>query len=144
MSGAVRRATQADAAVLAAIHAAAFPPAEAWGTDAISLQLALPGLFGFLDARGGMLLARVAAEDAEVLTLAVAPWVRRQGVARMLLHTAITEACARGATALFLEVSAANVAAQALYRQAGLTEVARRPGYYPDGSDAIVLRMKLS
>jgi len=50
----------------------------------------------------------------------------------------------RGATALFLEVATANVAAQSLYREAGLTEVARRRRYYPDGSDAIVLRMNLS
>ena len=79
MSETIQRATQAHAVILAAIHASAFPPAEAWGADAMSLQLALPGVFGLLDGRGGMLLARVAAEDAEVLTLAVEPGVRRRG-----------------------------------------------------------------
>ena len=49
----------AHAAALAAIHAAAFPPTEAWGEDAIGLQLALPGSFGLIDERGGMLLGRV-------------------------------------------------------------------------------------
>ena len=144
MSGSVQLATLAHAAVLAAIHAAAFPPAETWGADTISLQLALPGAFGLLDRRGGMLLARVAADVAEVLTLAVDPDARRQGVARSLLRTAIGEARARGATALFLEVATANSAGQALYRQAGLVEVGRRRRYYADGSDAIVLRIDLA
>ncbi len=139
----VQRATSTHTAIFAAIHAAAFPPAEAWGEDAIALQLALPGAFGLLDGRGGMLLARVAAEDAEVLTLAVEPGARRQGIARTLLQAAIAEARSRGATALFLEVATANAAARALYRQAGLGKVGRRRRYYADGSDAIVLRMKL-
>jgi ribosomal-protein-alanine N-acetyltransferase len=144
MNGTVQRAGEAHAGAFAAIHAAAFPPAETWGADAFALQLALPGVFGLLDTRGGMLLARVAAGDAEVLTLAVAPHARRQGVARTLLSAAMTEARVRGATVLFLEVATANVAAQALYREAGLIEVARRRRYYADGSDAIVLRMILS
>lgn len=143
MSETVQRATPVHAAVLAAIHAEAFPPAEAWGVDAISLQLALAGVFGLLDGRGGILLARVAAQDAEVLTLAVRPGARRQGIARTLLRAAIAEARARGATALFLEVATTNVAARALYQQAGLGEVGKRRRYYADGSDAIVLRMNL-
>jgi ribosomal-protein-alanine N-acetyltransferase len=143
MSESVLRATLAHSAMLAAIHAAAFPPADAWGEDAISLQLALPGVFGFLDGRGGMLIARVAAQDAEVLTLAVQPCARRQGIARALLRAAIAEARTRGASALFLEVATANATARALYRQAGLEQVGQRRRYYADGGDAIVLRMKL-
>ena len=90
-----------------------------------------------------MLLARVAADDAEVLTLAVRPGARRQGIATGLLLAAAAEAHACGATALFLEVATTNAAAQALYRRAGLVEVGRRRRYYSDGSDGIVLRMKL-
>ncbi len=67
-------------AVLAAIHADAFPPREAWGEDAIALQLAMPGVFGLLCTRGGMILAAVAGDEAEVLTLAVVPERRRRGV----------------------------------------------------------------
>jgi [ribosomal protein S18]-alanine N-acetyltransferase len=139
----IQRATQAHAAALAAIHAAAFPVAESWGEDAISLQLALPGTFGSLDTRGGMLLARVARDDVEVLTLAVTPGARRQGIATRLMHAATAEACACGAAVLFLEVATTNTGARALYRRAGLVEVGRRRRYYPDGSDAIVLRLNL-
>lgn len=137
------RADQAHAAVLAAIHAAAFPPGQAWGEDAISLQLALPGAFGLLDVRGGMLLGRLAADEAEVLTLGVAPEARRDGVATGLLRAARQESRARGAAALFLEVAIGNAAALALYRGEGFVEVGRRRRYYADASDALVLRMNL-
>jgi ribosomal-protein-alanine N-acetyltransferase len=84
------------------------------------------------------------AEEAEVLTLAVIPAMRRRGVAAALLRRAMAEAAARGAGALFLEVSTRNAAAQALYRRFGFIEVGRRRRYYPDGSDALVLRVELS
>lgn len=105
MSGTIQVAAAAHAAALAAIHRAAFPANEAWGTDAISLQLALPGTFGLFDERGGMLLGRVASDEAEVLTLAVAPMVRRRGIASRLLLAAQAEVRARGSAAMFLEVS---------------------------------------
>ena len=127
------RRTSAHAAALAAIHAAAFPPGEAWGEDAIALQLALPGAFGLIDERGGMLLGRVAADEAEVLTLAVAPAVRRRGIAAALLRAAMARGQARGgATAMFLEVATGNAAALALYRREGFVEVGRRRRYYAD------------
>jgi [ribosomal protein S18]-alanine N-acetyltransferase len=125
---------------LAAVHAAAFPPRETWSADAIAMQLASPGSFGILDPRGGMVLAREAGGEAEILTLAVAPEVRRQGVARGLLRRAMAEAARRGATVLFLEVSTANPAAHALYIGCGFTGVACRARYYDDGSDALVMR----
>ncbi|HET7879667.1 MAG TPA: GNAT family N-acetyltransferase [Acetobacteraceae bacterium] len=133
------RATGAHVAALAAIHATAFPPREAWGEDAISLQLALPGSFGLIEQRGGMLLARVAADEAEVLTLAVMPAVRREGIATALLDAATAQARAVGAHRMFLEVAVGNTAAIALYRTAGLVEVGRRRRYYADRSDALVL-----
>jgi|HubBroStandDraft_2_1064218.scaffolds.fasta_scaffold1126067_1 [ribosomal protein S18]-alanine N-acetyltransferase len=143
MTATIRQAAQAHAAALAAIHATAFPPAEAWGADAISLQLALPGAFGLIDERGGMLLGRVTADEAEVLTLGVAPEVRRQGIAADLLRAAIAEIRARGGTAVFLEVATGNTAARALYKKFEYIEVGRRRRYYADGSDAVVLRMNL-
>ena len=137
-------ATPAHAAAMAAIHAAAFPEAERWGTDAMVLQLGLPGAFGLIDPAGGFLLARVAADEAEVLTLAVAPGVRRQGRALALLHDAAARAHAAGARAMFLEVSMTNDPARALYAAAGFAEVGRRRRYYADASDALVLRRALT
>jgi [ribosomal protein S18]-alanine N-acetyltransferase len=136
-------AAKPHAAVLAAIHAAAFPEGEAWGEDAISLQLALPGAFGLIDERGGMLLGRIVADEAEVLTLAVAPSVRRRGIATALLRAAMARVSADGATAMFLEAATGNAAALTLYRREGFVEVGRRRRYYADSSDALVLRVNL-
>jgi [ribosomal protein S18]-alanine N-acetyltransferase len=133
-------AAAADAQLLAAIHAEAFPPGEAWGADAIALQLALPAVFGLLAPAGGMALVRTAADESELLTLGVTPLLRRHGLGRELLQAAIREATGRGARSMYLEVSLLNIAARALYATAGFAEVGRRPRYYSDGMDALILR----
>lgn len=133
----------AEAPALAALHAGAFPPEEAWGADAIGLMLGLEGGFGLGLPGQGFLLARAVAGEAEVLTLAVAPAARRRGVAAALLRTALAEAEARQAAVMFLEVSEHNTAARALYAAAGFNEVGRRRRYYTDGSDALVLSRSL-
>jgi ribosomal-protein-alanine N-acetyltransferase len=140
----IQPASQAHVPALAAIHAAAFPPNEVWGEDAISLQLALPGGFGWLDERGGMLLGRVTVDEAEVLTLAVAPHVRRQGIASLLMGAACKETLLRGGRSIFLEVAEGNVPARNLYARFGFIEVGLRPRYYPNQADALVLRMNIS
>lgn len=137
-------ATAADAPALAALHASAFPPAEAWGADAIRLMLELPGAFGLHRPGAGFVLARVAADEAEILTLAVAPGSRRAGHGAALLAGAMAAAVARGAVAMFLEVSEGNAAARALYEAAGFAEAGRRRRYYADGADALLLQRMLS
>jgi [ribosomal protein S18]-alanine N-acetyltransferase len=133
------RASVAHAPALAAIHAASFPPGETWGVDAFAIQLALPGVFALLDPEGALILARVAADEAEILTLAVVPELRGKGHARALLGEAAATAAAAGAKTLFLEVSEANAPARRLYEAAGFAPAGRRRRYYPDGSDALVL-----
>ena len=142
-TGTLQLAAVTHAAAMASIHRLAFPPAEIWGADAIALQLALPGVFGWIDPHGGLVLARVAADEAEVLTLAVIPEARRQGIGARLLNAVLRLAEARGARAAFLEVSIGNTAAIALYARAGFTPVGRRARYYADGTDALVLRRAL-
>ncbi|MFN6953353.1 MAG: ribosomal-protein-alanine acetyltransferase, partial [Acetobacteraceae bacterium] len=66
-----------QAALLADIHAAAFPPAEAWDAAAIAALLAAPGTAALRLGRDGMAMLRVAADEAEILTLAVRPGARR-------------------------------------------------------------------
>jgi ribosomal-protein-alanine N-acetyltransferase len=129
---------------MAAVHRMAFPLNETWGAEAIARQLALPGVFGWVDPHGGMILARAAADEMEVLTLAVIPKVRRQGIGLRLLGAALAHAAERGAQIAFLEVSVGNVAARALYERAGFVPAGLRPRYYADGSDALVLRRTLA
>ena len=135
------------AAPLAALHGACFPLAERWDQAAMAELLAMPGCFAVTDGAGaepsGLALARVAADEAELLTLGVRPVARRQGLARALLHRLGAEAARRGAGALFLEVAVANPSALALYRAVGFAEVGRRRRYYPDGGDALILARRL-
>ncbi len=105
--------------------------------------LAMPGCFALAEA-DGLVLARVAADEAELLTIGVLPQARRRGVGLALLRAAGGEAARLGATRLFLEVATRNAPARALYAQAGLVEVGRRRRYYPDGDDALVLAVPLS
>lgn len=138
-----RPAGVAETPALAALHALAFPPADRWGAEALRLLLEMPGSYALLLPGQGFVMARLAADEAEILTLAVAPEARRQGVGGALLASALARAVAGGAAAMFLEVSVANAAARALYAAAGFTEAGRRRRYYPDGSDALVLRRAL-
>jgi len=95
----------------------------------------------------GFILARRAADEAEILTLCTRPSARRRGVARQLLSALTARLCEEGARALFLEVDAGNDAALDLYRHLGFTAVGRRAGYYAaddnGGSDAVVMRRDL-
>lgn len=135
------------AALLAEMHAESFPANQAWGVSAITLMLGLPGHFGLLAARQdqplGFALGRAQADQAEILTIAVRPGARGQGVGRALVNALLAEAAKRGALELFLEVAEPNAAARALYTGAGAKEVGRRRRYYADGADALVLRLPL-
>ena len=142
MSG-VQKAGPLHATALSAIHARAFPEDECWDERIIAGQLSQPGVFGLIDPRGGMLLARLAADEAEVLTVAVVPERRQQGLGAGLLVRAGEEARRRGAVRMFLEVSTRNPAARGLYQQLGFQQVGRRKGYYADGSDALVMSKSL-
>ena len=140
----MERAGPSHAEALAAIHHAAFPPGQRWGRDAMVLQLELPGVFVLYDPAGAMVMARIAADEAEILTLAVLPDQRRQGLARILLEEAARQCEAVGAGTLFLEVATRNEAARALYGAQGFEEIGRRRGYYADGDDALVMRRMLT
>ena len=139
--------TQAGAAhpmALAAIHESAFAGGEVWDVGFIAAQLGQPGVFALIDDAGGMIMARVAADEAEILTLAVSPDARRSGIGRALVMEAARIAAVAKAARLVLEVSATNLAARALYQGMGFVQVGRRKRYYADGSDALILALALS
>lgn len=92
----------------------------------------------------GFVLSRTVSGEAEILTIAVAPSFRRQGVGGALLGAHIATLAARRIEALFLEVEAGNQAALALYRSFDFHQVGTRKGYYPKAgaiaAAALVLR----
>lgn len=145
----IRRATPADAAALAHLHAGGF--ADAWSAASLGELMAAPGTFGLVAEDGmdpcGFVLARAAGGEAEILTLAVRPEMRGRGLGRALVRAAAEAAAELGAKALFLEVAVDNEDALGLYAALGFTEAGRRKAYYArrggPPTDALVLRADL-
>jgi [ribosomal protein S18]-alanine N-acetyltransferase len=86
---------------------------------------------------GGLMLVT---DDGHITTLAVDPAWHRNKLGTRLLHVLATEAVARGAKNLTLEVRASNQAAQELYRAFGFAPAGIRKGYYVEtNEDAIIM-----
>jgi [ribosomal protein S18]-alanine N-acetyltransferase len=146
---AVTRAGPHDAISMAAIHRSCF--AKPWDEDAIGQFLASPETLCMIgpvaDSSGGvmagLLIARKAADEAEILTFGVAPSCRRMGLGRALLQSAIALLGTSGAKRLYLEVEDGNEAALTLYRALGAVPVGKRTGYYEHGADASIFSLAL-
>ncbi len=143
----------ADLDEVMATMQAAFDPCfgEAWTRSQCSGILGLAGVWLVLARQNGcaagFALSRAVADEAELLLLAVKPEQRRFGVGRAMLAAICSEAAARGAYRLHLEMRDGNPAV-GLYRSEGFSEVGRRRHYYrgKDGSsfDAITLACPLA
>lgn len=96
-----------------------------------------------LQTAHGFLLAREAAGEIELLTLAVDPDNRRIGEGKTLVKRLIEQAKLRGAQIIFLEVAETNDAAQSIYVSLGFKKVGRRKAYYGGKIDAVVMRYTL-
>jgi len=133
-----------DFARLAQLHAASF--AVPWTEGAFGELLATPGTFAFA-LEDGFIVVRAAADEAEILTLAVRPVCRRQGLGTMLVHAAAAHTHQLGSGRLFLEVAVSNLPAAKLYQRLGFHEVGRRKAYYAVApgkyEDALILRSNL-
>ena len=85
---------------------------------------------------GGVMFA---ADTAHLMSLGVAGAQARNGIGQRLCVELFREARRRGASELTLEVRLSNAAAIALYEKFNMTRAGIRPGYYPDGEDALIL-----
>ena len=93
------------------------------------------------DSVAGYVVALDAADEGEILNLAVAPTLRRSGLGRALVEDMLDELVGRGVRQVYLEVRESNAPARALYAAHGFREVGRRKQYYRRPvEDAIVLR----
>jgi [ribosomal protein S18]-alanine N-acetyltransferase len=148
-----RIATLDDVAPLAALHAECFE--DPWSAQSMIDVLGSTGAFGYVSdlprtagnghaAIAGFVIARVTADDAELLSLGVAPSCRRRGLGRMLVSETLVRVMALGARRIFLEVAVDNHDAQALYATFGFATVGRRPDYYRnrDGSMTAALTLR--
>jgi ribosomal-protein-alanine N-acetyltransferase len=138
-------ARPADAAAIAALHKVSFQ--RGWGEDEVYGLLIENNIVAHRAMSGrtmiGFILSRMAAGEAEILSIAIAPRQRGRGLARPLLDLHLRRLAGLGARAVFLEVDEHNAPARALYRRAGFYDVGRRKSYYQTGASALVLRRDL-
>lgn len=133
----------------AALHAASFtfpwPPEDIEALLLASSTFA-DGAFGKGREMQGFILSRRAADEAEILTIAVKPRRRGQGIAGKLMRANMAQLQAAGAKSWFLEVEAQNTAALALYKRFGFEQVGERKSYYrkADGDAALAYILRRS
>ncbi|MBW3550190.1 MAG: ribosomal protein S18-alanine N-acetyltransferase [Proteobacteria bacterium] len=138
---------EADLEAIFAIELRAYPFPWTLGIFRDCLRADYPSRVLHQDGRiVGYFLMSLAAGEAHLLNLCVAPEAQGRGYGRKLLHAMLHLARGRGAARVFLEVRPSNAGAIALYFNEGFNEIGRRPRYYPaaDGrEDALVMAMEL-
>ena len=121
---------------LAELHAKCFPH-KPWGAaDFADLQKSGCEIIA---SQNGFIVYRAVADEAEIITIGVAPDARRTGIAAAMLGIIEGDLKKRDVKHIFLEVAADNAPARALYQNNGYVEIGVRPGYY-GGIDAIMMR----
>ena len=146
----VEPATLRDAGRLAQLHGASFH--RGWGEGEFESMLAERNtlVHRLRLGRGiiGFAVSRLAADEAEILSIAVAPDYRGRGLSRSLLLTHLGHLAGRGVATVFLEVEENNQPARRLYQRAGFTVAGRRERYYREANgeqlNALLMRRDLS
>lgn len=151
-AGLIHRATPlsftatASAEMLALVHGECFD--RPWPPSEMSKLLAMPGSLALTALEGdepvAFVLARRAADEAEIITIATRPFAQRRGIAARLMTEVSQQLARSGTRSLFLEVAAGNHAARRLYEKSGFATVATRVKYYANGGDALVMRRDLA
>ncbi|MDB5515186.1 MAG: ribosomal-protein-alanine N-acetyltransferase [Tardiphaga sp.] len=146
----VEPASLRDAPSLAKLHGASFH--RGWGEGEFEEMLSQRNtLVHRLRLRSkfiGFAVSRMAADEAEILSIAIAPGQRGRGLSRQLLLTHLGHLAGRGVRTVFLEVEENNQPARRLYDRAGFTVAGRRERYYREAGgeqlNALVMRRDLS
>lgn len=140
----LRPLTLGDVAAVAAITRAS-PGAAQW-SDAEFARISrgeVPETQAWVaEAAGhpvGFVVTRSAADEVEILNIAVEISQRGRGIGAQLVEHALAEARAAGASRAFLEVRESNLAAIALYTQRGFRQTGRREGYYTAPTEAALI-----
>lgn len=127
------------------IETACFPQ-DCWSLDQFWRELAGQARDYVVADRDGTVVGYAGIStippDSDLQTLAVDPEHRGSGVGRELVAAMLQRAYERGATSMILEVRSDNTSAQKLYTDAGFETIATRSRYYPDGSDALIMRCR--
>lgn len=149
-AAAIEPATLRDAPRLAQLHGASFH--RGWGEGEFEAMLSERNTLVHRLRIGGKIVgfavSRMAADEAEILSIAVAASHRGRGLSNNLLLTHLGHLAGRGVRTVFLEVEENNQPARRLYQRAGFAVAGRRERYYrqADGEqlNAVLMRRDLS
>ncbi len=134
----ITEATATDAEALAALYAEALPPA--WPAHELAAACTDASRAVLKAAEGahshGFIILQFAADEAEILAIAVAKDRRRLGYAASLLRGAIRTCQSRIISCIYLEVGESNAPARKLYEKFGFLVAGRRENYYRSSSSA--------
>ena len=137
----VRKFRTEDADALMAIVAES-PEAATWPRASYVTFAQEDGALALVSDRGneisGFLIGRRAADQAEVLNLAVRATHRRRGEGGALLAAALAEFGRRAAKNVYLEVRESNTGAIAFYEKHGFARTGCRNGYYRNPDEAAI------
>jgi [ribosomal protein S18]-alanine N-acetyltransferase len=138
----IRKMAPQDAGAIEAILAVS-PGAALWPARELLLLAQAGARIWVAEEEGeivGFLAARSAADELEILNLAVGPEWRCRGIGCGLMAAALTDASRTGASRVFLEVRESNLPARSFYAGLGFAENGRRRAYYRHpAEDALVL-----
>lgn len=119
---------------------------DAWSINSIEREINQKRVIVAKDNNGilGYCIFMIAADEGEILRIAVEKNMRRRGTGRKLILSAIKEMKNQGCSSAFLEVRASNSAAIALYKSVGFEEIGIRKGYYADNKeDAALFKLEI-
>ncbi len=143
----VRAMTEADLPTIAAIDAECYPFPWTLGNFADSMRAGYHCcVYQMDDDIVGYAVLMLAAGEAHLLNITIAPWWQSLGLGRALLQAVVKQAQQWRVESMWLEVRPSNTVAQGLYRGQGFVDVAMRKNYYPgvDGrEDALVMCLDL-
>ena len=92
---------------------------------------------------GGFLFVERVIDEMTVLAVAVASDRQRAGLGAALLAAGLHWGTEMGLRRCLLEVRVSNTAAISLYHRYGFSDDGRRPRYYADGEDALLMSLEL-
>ncbi len=121
------------------LYAACFPDKKQKWTANDFADLKKSGC-DIIASQNSFIVWRTIADEAEIISIGVAPIARRTGTASALMQIMEHDAKQNGVKTIFLEVDELNIPAISLYQKCGFTNAGIRPHYYDNGHNAIIMK----
>jgi len=143
----VRDVRNVDLDAIAELERLSFP--VPWKREFFASEVGAPHRFNRVvrtpDGRlAGYVFCAFAGGEVHVNKIAVDPSCRRRGIAHLLMQEVLDLSVRIRAEEIYLEVRPSNDPARNFYSSLGFRDVGRRPQYYADGEDALVMSLFLT